>query len=178
MNMAESKRLGFYQKSRRSNKRLIDLFEEIQELRYSSKDEDWKNPRFLKELNSLEGKARVEVLQMLKKGQISTADDFYRAAFLFQHGKNFREYAFAVALAAASKLLGNAWGKNFYAVALDRFLLSVKQPQYFGSQFEMNKDGKWILSSFNQKTSDTERRQYDIPSFKEILETLRQMNDK
>jgi len=172
--MAKPKKLGFYRKSRQSNKKLIRIFEKNQKVRFSG---DWKDKKFIKKLVQEEREARKEVLMMLKKGQIRTSDDFYRAAFLFHHGNNFRSYTLAVALAAVSHHLGEIWGKNFYAVALDRFLLSIKQPQYFGTQFE-KRYGKWRISPYNLKTTDKERKEYFVEPLKKILKRIKEIKRK
>ena len=112
---------------------------------------------------------------MLKKGEIRTSDDFYRAAMLFQHRSNFKSYALAVALAAASSHLGEAWGRSLYAMALDRFLLSIGQKQHFGTNFE--KVGRnWRLASYNKKTSDYERQFYLVEPMKRILQEIKKLN--
>lgn len=171
------KRFGFYRKSRESNRRLIDIFERNQEVRYAYMFKDWKskeNKAVIEQLMRKEKEARKEIKKMLKKGEIKTADDFYRAAWFFHHGRSFRDYALAVALAATSHHLGEHWGKNFYAVTLDRFLLFIGQPQYFGTQFE-KKYGKWRISLYNKKTTDRERKEYSVEPLKKTLERVKEL---
>jgi len=175
--MTNSGKVGFYRKSTRSNRELIRLFEEIQKIRYESSDKDWEDKSFVKKLKEKESRARKKVLRMLKKGEIRTSDDFYRAADFFHHGDTFRSYALAVALAAASHHLGEPWGKNFYAVALDRFLLSIGQPQYFGTQFE-KKEGKWRLSPYNKKTTDRERKECLVDPLKKLLKRAKDLEEE
>lgn len=172
--MNEQKWLGFYRQTGKSNKKLIRLFEKNQKARYKSTSKNWEDKEFLRKLTGEEKEARKEILGMLGKGKIKTGDDFYRAAWFFHHGNTSRSYALAVALAAVSYHLGEPWGKNLYAVALDRFLLSIGQLQYFGTQFEKRK-GKWKLSSYNKKTTDKERRKYFVEPLKEVLEGLKEL---
>ena len=80
-------------------------------------------------------------------------------------------------MAAASYHLGEPWSKNYYAVALDRFLLSLKQPQYFGTQFEKRK-GKWELFPYHKKTTDKERKQYFVDSLEKSLASVKEWNQK
>lgn len=177
MSMSRKRRLGFYRKTDRSNKRLIALFEENQELRYASAEKDWKNKDFVRKLEQSERLARKEIEGFLRRGKIRTLDDFYRAAWFFHHGSDSRSYALAVALAAVSNHLGETWGKNLYAVALDRFLLSVKNPQFFGTQIEMEK-GKWVLAPYNKKTTDDERKAYLVDPLEKTAKVVRKMNLK
>lgn len=170
-----AKRLGYYRKSVKSNKRLVELFENNQEQRYSSTNKDWADKKFTRRLCKEEIQARKEILAMLRKGQIKTSDDFYRAGHFFHHGLGFRSYALGLALFAVSYHLGEPWSKNYCAVALDRFLLSVKQPQYFVTQFEKRK-GEWIISRYKKGVSDKERAEYHVESFEKTKKRVRKMN--
>lgn len=155
------KRIGFFRKTKKSNKELIVLFEKIQEIRAKSSDKDWGDKNFIKKLIGLERKASQKTLELLKRKKLKTADDFYRASFIFHHGKSYKSYLIAMALAAISHHLGEPWGKNLYAVALDRLLLSIGLPQHFGTQY-IKKQGKYQLAPFNKTTTDKERKKYLI----------------
>lgn len=170
--MSRPKKLGFYRKSHQSNKKLIKVFEKNQKARLNG---DWKDKNFVKKLFKEEKQVRKEILKMLKEGKIKTSDDFYRAAWFFHHGSSFHSYALAVALATASYHLGELWGKNFYAVALDRFLLSIGQPQHFGTQFE-GKKRKLKLASYNKKTTDKERKEYFVNPIKKTIKEIQKLN--
>lgn len=169
------RKLGFYHYSSQSNKRLVELFEKNQKSRYSKTLKDWEDKQFIRELKKEEGRARKEILEMLRRGEIRTADDFYRAANFFHHGSNFKHYALAVALFAVSNHLGNLWGKNAYAVALDRFLLFIKQPQYFVTQFEKRR-GKWIISRYRKVVLDKERAEYLVEPLEKMKKDVKKMN--
>lgn len=171
-----SQKIGFYRKSSKSNQRLVELFEELQNELLQANWED-TNSFSLKKIGLKERQIRREVIEMLKKGEIRTSDDFYRAAMLFQHGTNFKSYAMAIALAAASGHLGESWGRSLYAMALDRFLLSIRQKQYFGTNFEKVR-GKWYLAPFNKNTSDFERKFYLVEPMKRILQEIKKLNRK
>jgi len=172
--MSKQKKIGFYREHSQSNKRLIKIFEKNQKARLEN---EWKDKNFIKNLVQSEKQARKEILKMLNKEEVRTSDDFYRAAWFFHHGNTFRSYALAVALSAASYHLGELWGKNFYAVALDRFLLSVGRPQYFGTQFE-KKYGKWRLSPYNKKTTDKERKEYFVGPIRKAIKEIEKLNLK
>lgn len=167
-------KIGFYRKSSKSNQRLVVVFQNLQKERLQG---NWENTNFLKNISLKEKQARKDVLKMLKKREIRTSDDFYRAAMLFQHGTDFRSYALAVALAAVSGHLGESWGRSLYAMALDRFLLSVGQKQHFGTNFEKT-EGVWKLSPYNKKTSDYERQFYLVEPMKKILQEIKKLNLK
>lgn len=172
-----AKRLGFYRKSAKSNKRLIELFEINQRQRFAASHKDWANKEFSHRLWKEEIRARREILGMLRRGEVRTADDFYRAGHFFHHGSNFRDYALGLALFAASRHLGELWGKNSYAVALDRFLISIKQPQYFVTQFE-NRKGRWLISPFRKNVSDKERKEYFVEPLEKAKKRVGEMNQE
>lgn len=155
---------------------LVFVFEKIQKIRSESIDNDWLDKKFINKLETLEKSARKKVLNMLKNKRLKTADDFFRAGDIFHHGKDFRSYMVAVALLAISSHFGEPWGKNHYAVALDRLLMSLGLPQHFGSQFIM-KNGKWELDKTDSKTTDKERVEYGIEPL-EILEKSAKDMDK
>lgn len=169
------RKLGYYRYSPISNKRLIELFEHNQSKRYSASDGDWRKKEFTRNLRKEEITARREILEMLQKGKICTADDFFRAGHFFHHSLNFRDYALGLACFSVSWHLGELWGKNYYALALDRFLISLKQPQYFVTQFE-KKEGKWNLSPYRRSASDKDRKKYLVQSMKQTRKLLRGMN--
>lgn len=169
-----SQKMGFYRKSSKSNQRLVILFEEIQNERLQG---NWEDLSFRRRIGSKEKQIRREILKMLRKGEIQTSDDFYRAAMLFQHGSDFKSYAMALALAAVSGHLGELWGRSLYAMALDRFLLSISQKQYFGTNFKKIK-GKWYLAPYNKKTGDFERQFYLVEPMKRILQEIKKLNRK
>ncbi|MEX0887901.1 MAG: hypothetical protein WDZ67_00805 [Patescibacteria group bacterium] len=100
---------------------------------------------------------------MLRDGKVRSAQDFYYAAMIFQHGKTVSNYALAVALSRTSADLGNKNGKWLYARALDRFFLKIGLKQKFGTQFsQVGK--KWILDPYDQKTTDKDRKEYGVPT--------------
>lgn len=171
----EPNKLGFFRKSKSSNKRLINLFESNQKLRYQSQEQDWGNKIFLKRLQNQESQAKKEILQLLKKGKIKTSDDFYRAAWLFHHSSNFRHYALAVALASTSWLMGEPWGKNLFATTMDRFLLSIRQPQYFTTQYKKTR-GAWLLFPYNRKVTDKTRKWFHVGTLKEAKNSLKELS--
>lgn len=169
------KKIGFYRKTKDSNSDLVIIFNRIQKLRIRCTEEDWNKKSYIKELSSLEKSAFKKILTMLSKKELKTSDDYYRASYIFHHGPNFRYYMMAVALASISNHLGEPWGKNFYAVAIDRLLLSLGLPQHFGSQY-IKKNGKWQFDKYDLKTMDKERAEYAIEPLSILKKHAKEMN--
>jgi hypothetical protein len=93
-------------------------------------DEDQQNLS-----NEVRGALRAKVLQLVAENKVQTGEDYYFAAFVFQHGLKPEDYLYAHVLAVTALGKGFAPAKWLSAATLDRYLRSVKQPQIFGTQF-------------------------------------------
>ena len=78
---------------------------------------------------------RKSLRQMLSAGGVRTRNDYLHAAMIFQHGQNPDEYLMAHVLAIDAVALGSKEARWLSAATLDRYLLSIWQPQVFGTQF-------------------------------------------
>jgi hypothetical protein len=77
---------------------------------------------------------RARVKQMLDDGQLHSADDFYRAAFVFQHGDEPNDFLLAHVLAMAAQGMGQPQAGWIAMATLDRYLQKVGQAQVLGTQ--------------------------------------------
>lgn len=93
-------------------------------------DEDQKNLD-----NEVRGALRAKVWKLVAENKVQTGEDYYYAAFVFQHGLKPEDYLYAHVLAMTAVQKGFAPAKWLCAATLDRYLRSVKQPQIFGTQF-------------------------------------------
>ena len=94
-------------------------------------DEDQKNR------NDIEGDARRrgQIRQLIAEDKVQTGEDYYYAAFIFQHGQRPDDYLYAHVLATTALGKGYAPAKWLTAATLDRYLRFIKQSQIFGTQF-------------------------------------------
>ena len=89
----------------------------------------------------IEGMAKgdVERLRRIKElvqaGDLATADDFDRAALVFQHGDIFEDYATAHELSVCALLLGKRSASWLAGASYDRMLVNCGIPQRFGTQY-------------------------------------------
>ncbi len=72
---------------------------------------------------------------MLSRGEITSGNDFYEAAFIFQHGETAPDYLLAHVLALDALAKGFDHAKWISVATLDRYLQLIGQPQIFGTQF-------------------------------------------
>lgn len=87
--------------------------------------------------------ARVEVRKqrvraLVEDGGLKTGEDFYDAAFIFQHGESAEDYLFAHVLAVEAVVKGYDVAKWVAAATLDRYLQIIHQPQIFGTQYPLD----------------------------------------
>jgi hypothetical protein len=82
-----------------------------------------------------DARRRDQVRRLVGEGKLQSGEDYYYAAFIFQHGQQPSDYLYAhvLAVTAVNKGLHNAMWLS--AATLDRYLHSVRQPQVFGTQF-------------------------------------------
>jgi hypothetical protein len=78
---------------------------------------------------------RAQVRQLIDEGQLQSAEDYYYAAFIFQHGQKPADYLYAHVLAATAVSMGLRNGQWLSGATLDRYLQSMNQAQIFGTQF-------------------------------------------
>src|SRR4030095_1409710 len=75
-----------------------------------------------KELRELDRQCRKRVDEMIAADELQTAEDYFHAAQLFQHGDNIYDYQRAYPLAAKAAELGHRPARWMAAAACDRWL--------------------------------------------------------
>ncbi|NVD44298.1 hypothetical protein [Qipengyuania atrilutea] len=76
--------------------------------------------------------------ELLDADALNTADDYYNAAFIFQHGDEAEDYLLSHVLAVRSLALGKEEAEWIAAASLDRYLQSIARGQIFGTQRSMS----------------------------------------
>jgi hypothetical protein len=85
-------------------------------------------------INAADLQRRTRVAELFAAGCLSSAADFGTAALIFQHGDVPEHYLQAFFFASRAVALGDASQKDLAALAVDRYLMSTKHKQLFGSQ--------------------------------------------
>jgi len=88
----------------------------------------------------------ARIKEMVSKNQLATAMDYWRAAFLFQHGVTFEDYHMAHELSLCSIFLGKTDAKWIGAASYDRMLNSSGHRQRWGTQFRSSNGGPFALA--------------------------------
>lgn len=117
--------------------------------------------------------------KVLAKATLKTADDFYHAAVIFQHGSNASDFAKARALALKALELDNdhSLARWVAAAAEDRRLMAIGKPQLYGTQFKAT-DGHWELYDVDPRITDAERAKWNVPPLRDAKRRVEAMNDR
>jgi hypothetical protein len=153
------------------NPELKKMYEDDQNSRKVEKI-DWKN------LLKQDSTRRVEVLEIIKQNKVITPMDYYYVSMIFQHGSDSTSYKMAwdYSNKASSMDSTNIKARWLSAASYDRYLLSIGQPQVYGTQFTVV-DKKYYLRDFDTtKVTDKERIYYKVGSLKSIREYLTSQN--
>lgn len=111
-------------------------------------------------------KARTQ--ELIDAGGLNSGDDFYHAAFVFQHGDGPADYLKAHLLAMIAAARGKPEAVWIASATLDRYLQSIGQPQVLGTQFKVPRHGKATQDPYDRTLiSDALRRALRVPSLAE-----------
>lgn len=125
-------------------------------------------------LRSRDQARRQQVQRLIEHDQVHTAQDYYHAALIFQHGDTVEEIWAAHQWAMKSVALGHEAGKWLAAAALDRWHMYQGQPQKYGTQ--LVPDGtRYRLWDIEPSTTDEERAHWNVPSLAEMERRAQQL---
>ncbi len=78
---------------------------------------------------------RARTMELMNAGRLRSGDDFWHAAFIFQHGGQSDSYLLAHTLAVIAAARGRSDATWIAAATLDRYLQNIGQKQIYGTQF-------------------------------------------
>lgn len=144
---------------RQSNSEMKAIFAADQAARQSGLDIDWSvvGPE------DIARRARTKAL--LDSGALQSGEDFWRAAFIFQHGSDPQDYLLAHTLALIAAARGRPDATWIAAATLDRYLQRVGQKQIYGTQFGSSKSEPVTQEPYDRTLiSDALRSSLGVPS--------------
>jgi len=111
---------------------------------------------------------RVRTKALLDAGALQSGDDYYHAAFVFQHGEAPNDFLLAHLLAMIAVARGKAAAIWIASATLDRYLMNSGRPQVVGTQFQLPK-GKAVSQEPYDRTlvSDAMRKALQVPPLAE-----------
>ena len=111
---------------------------------------------------------REQVSRLIAASAVKTAEDYFHAARIFNHGDTPDDAWRAHQLALQSVKLGHRPARWMAAATYDRWLMYQGKPQKYGTQYVS--DGKrQRLWDVEANTSDAERAEWDVPALAEQL---------
>ncbi len=119
---------------------------------------------------------RQRVEDLLTAGLVQTAEDYFHAAMVFQHGEHLDDYRKAHELAQKAAELGHSTGRWLTAAAYDRWLIMQNKPQKYGTQYTTQDGSTFMLCEVDPSTTDEERAEWNVPSLAEAQQLATEIN--
>jgi hypothetical protein len=142
-----------------SNPEMRAMFEADQGARLGTAAIDWTV------LGKADAGRKARTRMLLDQGALKTADDYYRAAFIFQHGAAPEDFLMAHALAVAATAKGHPKGAWIAAASLDRYLQNIGQKQIYGTQYRTPDGGTTTQDPYDRAlVPDALREALGVPN--------------
>ena len=148
------------------------IFDEDQRARDPGSKIDWAVVKLADDLR------RKKTAELLRNGDLHTADDYLWASFVFQHGDTPDDYLMAHTLALVALRKGDSKAVWMATATMDRFLESIGKAQIYGTQFN-TPDGRATTMEPYDRTliSDALRHELEVP-VQAMQEERRQQYDR
>ncbi|HEY3344989.1 MAG TPA: hypothetical protein VGJ97_08680 [Anaerolineaceae bacterium] len=147
------------------NDRLLTLYQE--DLRVHAMGNQ-PGTKAYKEMRAQDSERRKTVHDLIAAGLLDSAEDFFHAAHIFNHGDLPEEAWEAHELAVQAAQAGYRPARWLAAAAYDRSLVYQGKPQKYGTNYFS--DGKHQhLLDVDPATTDEERAEWDVPPLAEQL---------
>ena len=138
-----------------------------------SPDIDWSA------IGPVDNRRRIRTKQLLDAGTLQSGDDYYHAAFVFQHGNEADDYLLAHLLATIAVARGRPDAVWIASATLDRYLQAIGKPQILGTQYAIPENGPVTQEPYDRALiSDAMRKALRVPSLEEQEQRLRAYGEK
>ena len=152
--------------------------EELHAADQKDREKIYSLPQEVTALKERDFARRKEALELMGRGEVNTQNDLYRAAVIFLHGAEPKDFLIAHRLSVASAVQGHRAARWLTAASLDRFLMSIGLPQTYGTQFERNEEDNRYqlrLPIDDSAVLHFEKKFFGVPS---VMERLAQLNKR
>jgi hypothetical protein len=156
------------------NLQLDDMYQADQ----GDRQKVYDSPQAMAMLKQRDAMRKAMVLDMMSKDEVNTPLDLYRAAVILLHGSDSKDFLTAHRLAVLSALNGHRPARWLVASSLDRYLMSIGQPQAYSTQFEHNAEENSYqlrLPVEDDRLLNWEKRFLSVPT---VAERLQQLNGR
>lgn len=170
---------AFAQPRPEDNSEMAALFEADQEIRRSATPDNYQDQEFVRRMIEEDEARRMQTQELLAAGALSTANDYYRAAFIFQHGGEPESYLLAHTLAVAATARGHEQAPWIAAATLDRYLQSIGREQIYGTQYSRPNGETWTMEPYDRSLiPDPLREALGVPAQPAQNDRLEEMQDR
>jgi hypothetical protein len=118
-------------------------------------------------------------MELLRSGQVRTANDYFHASLIFQHSTSADDNALAHALASIAARIDpqHRGAKWLAAAAMDRALMRRGKPQWYGTQYAKASSGDhWDLYAVDERAvTDEERKAVGLRPLAELRERAKRL---
>ncbi len=152
--------------------------EELHAADQKDRERVYSSPKEVEALKTRDLARRKELLELMSRGEVNTQNDLYRAAVVFLHGAEPKDFLIAHRLSTTASIQGHRAARWLCAASLDRFLMSMGLPQTYGTQFEHNEEENRYqlrLPIDDAAVLHFEKRFFGVPS---VMERLSQLNKR
>ena len=156
------------------NNELISLYESDKQERI---DQPRVNTTEYKAMRARDMERRERVMEIVAENGLHTAEDYYHAAHMMNHGDTPEDAENAHRLALRSSELGYRPARWLAAASYDRWQMYQGKPQKYGTNYvyDGQKDRLWNV---DPDTTDEERAEWDIPLLAEQLRKAQEANQQ
>lgn len=118
---------------------------------------------------------RERVMELVTANELNTAEDYYHAACIMNHGDTPDDAKQAHLLALRSSEMGYRPARWLAAASYDRWQMYQGKPQKYGTNYVYDgyKDRLWDV---DPNTTDEERAEWDVPPLVEQLRKAEEAN--
>ncbi|MBI3548086.1 MAG: hypothetical protein HY078_03435 [Elusimicrobia bacterium] len=116
------------------NLQLEEVFKEDQ----ADREKVYETPESVQQLRERDRQRRKRIYMMIDLGEVRTKNDLYHASVILQHGEEPSDFLTSHRLASIAAIMGHRTARWLMAASLDRYLMSEKLPQLYGTQFQYN----------------------------------------
>lgn len=118
---------------------------------------------------------RKRVMELMATNELTTAEDYYHAAYIMNHGDTPEDAKHAHTFALRASEFDYQPARWLAAASYDRWQMYQGKPQKYGTNyvFDGRKDRLWDV---DPNTTDAERAEWDIPPLAEQLRKAEEAN--
>jgi hypothetical protein len=120
------------------------------------------------DMRARDRRRRHRVAEIMSEGTSTAPEDYYHAAWIFNHGDTLEDAWQGHVFAKQAVELGHRPARWLAAAAHDRWRMYQGKPQKYGTQFAVDGE-RHRLWDVDPKTTDAERAEWDVPPLAEQL---------